>query len=521
MYKDPTATHVDLDGSDSPFDETLAKSYEYLGVIGTGGMGSVFLARHRILGHYVAIKRMIDERGRVANTGRFVNEAKAASKLKHENVIAVHEFGIDSKGVPYAIMEYVDGESLAQVLKRHGIPSAQRTVDIAMQIAAGLEHARLNGIVHRDIKPSNVIISTDTSGKERATIVDFGIAKIMQQEEGQRLTLTGEVFGSPCYLSPEQAFGSPVDHRSDVYSLGCLMFECLTGAPPFMGDNPVQTATKHITAPIPPINAPQPLPNGLAEVVTKCLCKEPDGRFQTAAELSEALSNVKTGRKRCQRSSLWRNLKRASVGLVVLACVSLLGVGVLFFNSQQPRPPGIPPSGVPVNQLFGNPESLRYVSDYAKMILEKDSGEAYQLYAQGKYSDSAYRLLGSAQALKGEVKRLKELRERSTSKEERSILRSTISDIERLMHENISHAGECFLRAKNYHLALQQFDECIPFFKEYAMRTRTKYGAVAEAYGLYIETLTALGNEASVEQAKKEFALVMKAMGALKKDTTQ
>lgn len=274
-------------------DDKLAESYDVLGLLGSGGMGSVYKARHKVLGHLVAIKRASGD-ANAAVVERFVNEAKAASRLKHENVAGIREFGVDSDGRPYAVMDYAEGESLSSLISKKQTGDPRRVIDIAIQLCHGLEHAHENGVVHRDIKPSNIMIKTREDGKDLAVIVDFGIAKV----DDQRLTATGDVLGSPFYLSTEQASGLVVDKRTDIYSLGCVIYECLVGSPPYTGDSPIQTAMKHINAPIPELKdtCKIPVPSGLTDVVRTCLQKDPEKRYRSTADLEQALKAVLQGK---------------------------------------------------------------------------------------------------------------------------------------------------------------------------------------------------------------------------------
>lgn len=270
--------------------------YEVLETLGQGGMGVVLKARNRALKKLVAVKvlraAMIDDE---TNKKRFEVEAQAGSKLSHPNLVSVFDFGFMQADTPYLVMEYIEGTSLDKVLDEvnGGLPYLD-LLDIFKQVIKGLSYIHNNGIIHRDLKNSNIMIQT-IDGERYAKLLDFGIAKFLADDEGatQHLTKTGSVFGSPPYMSPEQCRGQKLDARSDIYSIGCCMYECISGMPPLLGDNASHTIFKHAT------ERPEQLNIGTSEVETKvaqiihrCLELSPDDRFQTAGELIAALNLV-------------------------------------------------------------------------------------------------------------------------------------------------------------------------------------------------------------------------------------
>ena len=220
-------------GSDSLIDRVLAERYHILKRIGEGGMGRVYLGEHVKMNRQCAIKVMnpalVNDH---ESATRFAREASSAARIIHPNVAAVFDFG-ESEGLVYLVMEYVDGEPLSRILSREAPLSLERTVDIALQIADGLGAAHELGIIHRDLKPDNILVARTRAGKEVAKVVDFGIAKAMQETVGEALTRTGLVIGTPEFMSPEQLLGDPIDARSDLYALGCIMHLMLTASPPF------------------------------------------------------------------------------------------------------------------------------------------------------------------------------------------------------------------------------------------------------------------------------------------------
>ena len=277
---------------------TLADRYLIQSLIGQGGMGLVFLAKHTMMERTVAIKMLHQELlNDPLSVKRFQQEAKAASCLNHPNIITLHDFGITPQGQPFLCMEYLQGTPLQDLLKRYGPMDPPRAVRIFGQVCDALHHAHNQGIVHRDLKPSNILLVTHEGDPEFVKVVDFGLAKLMpwSGKESQHLTKTGEVFGSPIYMSPEQCMGKQLDPRSDIYSLGVTLFEALTGKPPFRGQNSIQTASKHMSELPPTFGAVRPdltLPPGLEAVVFRSLEKDPAKRYTTMAEMKEAMERA-------------------------------------------------------------------------------------------------------------------------------------------------------------------------------------------------------------------------------------
>jgi Serine/threonine protein kinase len=237
-----------FDTSETPPD--LGPRYDILGLVGTGGMGTVWKVHDKELGEDFAIKVLKPELVTDETAlKRFQKEANLASELTHANIAAIFGPGEDGSGRPYIIMRYVDGESLADILKREGKLSEERAMDIFSQLCEALSHSHMKGIVHRDIKPSNIIISKTESGADLVQLVDFGIARCVYDEvtKTQALTKAVDVFGSPRYMSPEQLLGQEVTGQSDIYSLGIVLYEMLTGEPPFTSDNPIELMIQQIS----------------------------------------------------------------------------------------------------------------------------------------------------------------------------------------------------------------------------------------------------------------------------------
>jgi serine/threonine protein kinase len=263
----------------------LGVRYEILGEAGHGSMGNVYKARDRETGETVALKLLKPEiASDQAMMDRFKNELLFARKITHKNVCRVYEFNRVA-GIAYTSMEFVEGESLRSVLNRFGGLPQRKATDLALQICSGLEEAHAQGIVHRDLKPENVMI--DAQGNVK--IMDFGIARSM--EAGTRLT--GSMVGTPAYMAPEQVAGKPVDYRTDIYSLGLMLYEMFTGAAAFTADNSIAVALKQMREEPPAPHEIEPnIPVASERAILKCLEKDPAKRFQSIAELE---SNLRSG----------------------------------------------------------------------------------------------------------------------------------------------------------------------------------------------------------------------------------
>ncbi len=274
--------------------QVIADRFRIVALLGCGGMGTVYEAEHTFIKKKVALKLLRPEiTSNPEAVARFQREALAASTIGHENIVAIDDFGRLSDGQVYLTMEFLDGVPLNDALARGEMPLPQ-LLDVVVQVCRGLLVAHEKGIVHRDMKPENIFLVDEGA---TAKILDFGIAKVTGNDTNENLTKTGAVFGTPNYMAPEQALGKTVDHRADIYSMGVILYEMLSGEVPFQSESFLAVLTKHVTAqPTPPSQlTSRQFPKALEDVVMRAMCKEPDQRFQQISEMIEALEAVRQG----------------------------------------------------------------------------------------------------------------------------------------------------------------------------------------------------------------------------------
>ncbi len=274
-------------------------NYRIIRPIGRGGMGEVYLALHQRLDKHCALKVIPPDQVTKEAWQRFKQEAQVISKLNHQNIVQVTDLGIHAECLPYYAMEFVSGQSLADILSERTRMKLESVIEVFLQVCDGVEYANRSGVIHRDLKPGNIMLTTDASDRVVVKILDFGLAKLSQRDRfKQSLTLAGDVFGSPFYMSPEQCSGGVVDGRSDIYSVGCTMFECLTGQPPFAGNSVAAIVAGHLDASAPSLASvvgPEVFPDSIEIVVAKLLRKNPVERYQRMAEVRADLEKVQRG----------------------------------------------------------------------------------------------------------------------------------------------------------------------------------------------------------------------------------
>ena len=294
-------------GSELELGQVVVGKYRLLDVLGEGGMGIVYLAEHELIEKKVALKVLRKEySGKPELVQRFKQEAISASRIKHPNVLDVFDFGQLENGCFFLAMEHLQGCDLAEELTQSTVIEPVMAVRLALQMCRALGAAHSRGVVHRDMKPENVFLHRTEDGDEIVKIVDFGIAQLrarddqpQEQAPRRRLTRTGVIFGTPEYMSPEQAAGHNADLRVDIYAVGVILYEMFTGAVPFAGDSFMAVLTAHLTQAVPPMRSWAPsldISAELESVVMKALAKNPDERYQSMSELGRALQQSPEGR---------------------------------------------------------------------------------------------------------------------------------------------------------------------------------------------------------------------------------
>ena len=312
--------------------------YKILSKLGEGGMGVVYKAEDLKLHRFVALKFLPPHVSDDDATQRFVNEAHAVSALDHPNICAIHEIDQTPEGQMFIVMPCYEGASLQAIIKR-GRLELDQAVDVASQVAKGLTKAHERGIIHRDVKPGNILVTSDGLTK----IVDFGLAKLATQT---RLTRTGTTVGTVMYMSPEQAKGEETDQRSDIWSLGVVLYEMVTGSPPFRGEHEQAIIYSIINQMAEPVGRLLPeAPKGLEQILSKALAKSPSDRYQRMSELAADLDLLKesfrmeaakvgtAARRRASRPRVW-----VGFGVVIAAVVLAIFLGKTYFSKPQEKP---------------------------------------------------------------------------------------------------------------------------------------------------------------------------------------
>jgi eukaryotic-like serine/threonine-protein kinase len=323
---------------DTLIDSVFDGRYRIVRKLGAGGMANVYLAEDQELGRQVAIK-ILDDRHAADDSfiERFRREAKNAAGLSHPNIVSIYDRG-EAEGTYYIAMEYLSGRSLKELIVGRGPTPIRIAIDYTRQILAALGFAHRHGIVHRDIKPHNVVIDADG----RVKVTDFGIAR----SGASQMTEAGSIIGTAQYLSPEQARGSPVDQRSDVYSVGIVLYEMLTGKVPFTGESPLEIAMKHLSeVPMPPSELRDDVPEDLDLIALRALAKDPEDRYQTAEEMDADLGRVARG--------LSVSEETADAATNVLAGAGISGAPTIIAPRPTKVAPPQPPARTPPAAYYG------------------------------------------------------------------------------------------------------------------------------------------------------------------------
>ena len=368
---------------------TMVGKYKILSVIGQGGMGVVYKAEQIVMQRLVALKMI---RSGLKDSGvilRFQQEAKAVSALNHPNIVTVYECTVSDDGTPYLVMEYLDGQTLADSdIKLN----KEQAVDVFIQLCDALAHAHDQGVIHRDLKPGNIVFSEcpNNGSPVNVKILDFGIAKLLPSSGKQylELTRTGQPIGSPSYMSPEQCRAEELDARSDIYSLGCVMYKVLTGKPMFESESLFKVLGQHLTETPPPFSqvcADAHIPIELEEIVFKALEKNKERRYQSMQELGEALESYKAGHAsamqflstRMRRAVRYR--RNAYIYLLVILTGSALWVAGIFTPQLKEQ------------QLRNLEAALKQAAEYNKRTAER--------IRSGQYGAAAETMTNSALAL--------------------------------------------------------------------------------------------------------------------------
>lgn len=326
--------------SDYLSDAPQIENIEFISLLGKGGISVVYKARQKQLDRLVAVKVLQKEASAgPENLKRFQQEARLTAALDHPNIVKTISFGISADGRPYLVMEYLDGVSLSEKLKQTGRLKLQQFRDIILPSLSALDYAHKAGLIHRDLKPANIMLTRTESGEEIVKLVDFGIAKLFAGNEAEAvsLTRTGLVLGTPAYMSPEQCSNKTMDGRSDLYSMACVMYECLCGQPPFSGESYLEIMHKHV--------AEQPDPGivveseALMKAIIWGLEKDPESRPQSAGLYSEKLSKVleqmTLDRVPGQKAS--RRTGAAPIALGCLVAITICGITLFALKNSQER----------------------------------------------------------------------------------------------------------------------------------------------------------------------------------------
>jgi serine/threonine-protein kinase len=364
---------------DTLIDQVFDGRYRLVRKLGTGGMANVYLAEDQELDRRVAIKMLDDRHAQDEQfVERFRREAKNAAGLSHPNIVSVYDRGT-AEGTYYIAMEYLDGRSLKELIVSRGPAPVKTAVEYARQILAAVGFAHRHGIVHRDIKPHNVLVAGDEG---RLKVTDFGIAR----SGASQMTEVGSIIGTAQYLSPEQARGAPVDQTSDLYSVGVVLYELLTGQVPFTGDTPLEIAMKHLSeVPKPPSELRPEVPHDLDLVVLRALAKDPGDRYETAEQMDRDLERVLAGMPVGSETAEAATAVLSGSGVIAAAPTSVITRPTRAAPARPAPPGGTPPAGY--YGYEGPPRRRRPIWPWILYILLLAAAGAAAWFAYTKIQD--------------------------------------------------------------------------------------------------------------------------------------
>jgi serine/threonine protein kinase len=320
--------------------DVIAGRYRIIKMIAEGGMGIVYQVEHITLTKKFALKLLRPQsKADAATVARFEYEARATSILNHPNIVSVVDFGVVHSAWPYLVMELIDGISLAELLRKKRILTVPDALTVFIQVASAMAYAHGQGIIHRDLKPSNIMLCNADSGEKMgAKVLDFGISKVISIDsvEAQELTRSGEIFGSPLYMSPEQGRGEKIDARADIYSFGCALYECLTGYPPFTGENALTTLLLHqqqTPLTLKEASLGGQFPEELETLIKHLLEKRPQDRYQSMHAVESDLRRIQSGLPLLQDKTVV--LRKAKSNLlnekyIAVSCITVALIGLFF-----------------------------------------------------------------------------------------------------------------------------------------------------------------------------------------------
>ncbi|MBX9692489.1 MAG: protein kinase [Cyanobacteria bacterium] len=459
---------------------SLGERFELISKIGSGGMGTVYKVRERSTQELFAVKVLQDELAsdQVA-LKRFEQEVGSTAQLSHANLVTVYEYNTTPDGAPYMVMEYIAGQSLASKLHDCGRLSVESALDLFIQIGEALDQAHQGGIVHRDLKPSNIMLSSNGTGGEIPKIVDFGIARTVNESvknKKETITKTTEIVGSPLYMSPEQCTGGDLDAKSDIYSLGCVMFEAVTGHPPFEGSNPVQIILKQISGQTPTVVEGRSDDKKLFEldkVIRKCLSKEKSERYHSARQLVSDLKLVAAGKKvkGTTPGETGRNVSKLAMilGLFVIIWMLLFAFCIfapVFYYASHP-PPDVKLTQYPETHFFG--ERLNNQNRLASELQRV----AFYHFRERSYTQALPLLKYVAETNK----------------------RTGHMYNEAFCYQCI---GQCYLASKKYQEAYNWYKKAIDMFSAFPEQDKM-VSAITETKAGYIQVLRQLGRIAEAD----------------------